>query len=818
VPGFDNSQARPLPQVNSLASPTCFHCGLPALPNLTAEIDGQRRAFCCIGCQAVAQAIAGRGLGDFYRHRERPSAQAQLPGARFDAYDLPAVQEDFVEQHADGSVTANLSVGGIGCAACIWLIEKHLGGIPGVLQVQASASSHRAQIQLQPERLKISELFNALYAIGFTPEPLLGRAEQDLWQKDQRDYLLRLAVAGIGMMQAGMVAVALHAGDLQGMDPHWEWLLRWVNLLLTLPIMLYSAKPFFTGALRALRLRHLVNDVSISLALILAFSASVYATVTQSGDVYFDSVAMFAFFLLLGRYLEKRARYENFKTGARFQQLLPGTVNLVEKDGTVAVFPLKHLAQGGQVLVTPGAVFPCDGQVLDGLSEADESLLTGEANPCPKVPGDPVYAGTFNGATPLRVLAQAVGQGTRLAAIERLVQQAEQQRPQQVALADFIAARFVAAVLILASLTGAVWCWLDPSRAFWIALSVLVVSCPCALSLATPTVLTVAIGRLRQMGVLITGGQVFDVLHGVTRVVFDKTGTLTDGALRLVETRALAAIPSERINQIAATLELGSSHPIARAFAEVPSLGDMERRTSETGAGVSGIINGVTYRFGTPTYAWPEAPLAYPSPGLWLLLADDRHPLGWIRLEDHLRESSRPCIEQVRALGCEPMLLSGDRPENVAAVAETLGIHDWRGGLLPAEKLAQVRALQADGQRVLMVGDGINDLPVLSGADVSCAMGSATRLAQTKADCVLLGENLLQIPAALRLARQVRRTIKQNLTWAIVYNLCAIPLAAAGLVPPWLAAIGMSASSVVVVVNSLRVGRLSNQSGIHSGS
>lgn len=810
--GIERPPASPSPQVVSLSSPACFHCGLPALPNLTADIDGQSRAFCCIGCQAVAQAIAGRGLGDFYRHRELPSSRPQAPVARFDAYDLLAVQEDFVEHHADETVTANLSIGGIGCAACIWLIEKHLGDIPGVVQVQANATSHRARIRLQPQRLKISELFNALYAIGFAPEPLLGRAEQDLWQRDQRDYLLRMAVAGIGMMQAGMVAVALHAGDLQGMDPHWVWLLRWVNLLFTLPIMLYSAKPFFTGALRALRIRHLVNDVTISLALILAFSASVYATITQSGDVYFDSVAMFAFFLLLGRYLEKRARYENFKTNARFQQLLPSTVNLIADDGSVGIFPLKHLTQGRQVEVLPGAVFPCDGQVLDGRSEADESLLTGEATPCPKIPGDLVFAGTYNGATPLRILAEAVGQGTRLAAIEQLVQQAEQQRPRQVALADFIAARFVATVLTLAALTGAFWYWVDPSRAFWISLSVLVVSCPCALSLATPTVLTVAIGRLRRMGVLVTGGQVFDTLHNITCVVFDKTGTLTDGALQVVETRPLADMPEQRINQIASALERGSSHPIARAFAGIAPLGEIQQWAGETGAGVSGVVNGVHYRFGTPAYAWRASVLNYPSNGLWLLLADEHQPLGWIRLEDRLRESAQAGIDQLRGLGCEPFLLSGDRPENVANVAQTLGIHEWRGGQLPADKLAQLRALQAQGRRVLMVGDGINDLPVLSGADVSCAMGSATRLAQTKADCVLLGEDLLQIPATLQLARQVRRIIKQNLTWAIVYNISAIPLAAAGWVPPWLAAIGMSASSVVVVANSLRVGKSNSHS------
>lgn len=785
----------------------CFHCGLPAVSSLQADIGGQRREFCCLGCQAVAQAIAGQGLTDFYRFREQLSSRPQVIETRFDAYDLPAVQEDFVERAAADTVTVNVFVSGISCAACVWLIEKHLLSQPGVEQVQVNASTQRARIRLQPERMRVSELFQALAHIGFQPQPMVGRAEQELWQKDQRDYLLRTAVAGIGMMQAGMVAVALHAGGIQGMDPHWEQVLRWVNLLLTLPIMLYSAKPFFSGALRALRLGRLVNDVSISLALILAFSASVYATLTRSGDVYFDSVAMFAFFLLLGRYLEKRARYANFKASARFHNLLPMTVNRLRPDGSVETIPIKQLLPGERVVVAPGAAFPCDGEVLDGHGEVDESLMTGEATPRPKSPGDVVYAGTYNGGTPLRVRVDSIGAGTQLAAIEQLVQQAEQERPRQVTLADRIASWFVGSVLTVATLVGVVWYWVDPAKAFWVSLSVLVVSCPCALSLATPTVLTVAVSYMRRCGVLVTGGQVFESLNAVTHVVFDKTGTLTDGELRIVETRCLAELGEAEVLALAGALESGSSHPIARAFASVGRTLPVEHRSSTAGAGVSGRIAATEYRLGTPGFALPCHPIAYPGEGLWLLLADEQRALAWIRLEDQLRDSAEACITALRDLGCEAILLSGDRPENVARVAATLGIAQWRGGLLPDDKLAHVRELQAQGSRVLMVGDGINDLPVLGGADVSCAMGSATRLAQTRADCILLGEDLRQIPVALAFAHRVRSAIKQNLTWAIIYNLCALPLAAAGLVPPWLAAIGMSSSSLVVVANSLRVGR-----------
>lgn len=785
----------------------CFHCGLPAVPGLQADIGSQRREFCCIGCQAVAQAIAGQGLADFYRFREQLNPRPQQTEERFDAYDLSAVQEDFVENAADGTATVSLFVSGISCAACVWLIEKHLLAQPGVVQVQVNASTQRARVRLRSQQMRVSELFRKLARIGFQPQPLVARAEQELWQKDQRDYLLRMAVAGIGMMQAGMVAVALHAGGIQGIDPHWELVLRWVNLVLTLPIMLFSAKPFFAGAVRALRLGRLVNDVSISLALILAFSASVYATLTRSGDVYFDSVAMFAFFLLLGRYFEKRARYANFKASARFYNLLPMTVSRWRPDGQTETIPFKQLVVGDQVVVAPGSAFPCDGEVLDGYGEVDESLMTGEATPRAKAPGDPVYAGTYNGGTPLRVRADSIGSDTQLAAIEQLVQQAEQERPRQVTMADQIASWFVGSVLTVATLVGIAWYWIDPSKAFWVSLSVLVVSCPCALSLATPTALTVAVGHMRRLGVLVTGGQVFESLNAITHVVFDKTGTLTDGALRVVETRCLSELTESEALALAGALEMGSSHPIARAFRGFGQTLVVEHRGSTAGAGVAGRIAGTEYRLGTPAYALAHQPLNYPDEGLWLLLADERRALAWIRLEDQLRDSAPACVAALRDLGCEVVLLSGDRPENAERVARELGIAQWRGGLLPDDKLASVRQIQESGGRVLMIGDGINDLPVLSGADVSCAMGSATRLAQTRADCILLGEDLLQIPEALAFAKRVRGVIKQNLSWAIIYNLCALPLAAAGLVPPWLAAIGMSSSSVVVVVNSLRVGR-----------
>lgn len=782
----------------------CFHCGLPADVAIRAQLNGETRIFCCGGCQAVAEVIVGGGLGDFYGHREGHNTKPQAR-ADFAAFDMASVQEDFVHQYDEQHKQADLYLSGISCAACVWLIEKHLQRLAGVQAVRVNAGTYRASVVFNPSIILLSNIMRALANIGFEPQPLVGQAEQEHWLKEQREYLLRLGVAGIGMMQVGMVAVALHAGDIQGMESHWVPVLRWVTMLLTLPVLLYSAQPFFAAAIRALRVRRFVMDISVSIALLLAFSASTYATFTDSGEVYFDSVCMFTFFLLLGRYLEKRARYQNFKASAQFSALLPLTVERWQDGGTVQV-PLKHISPGEQLQVRPGEVFPCDGLVTDGCSEADEALLTGESTPVAKAPGDRVLAGTHNGSTALRIMVTATGLDTEFATIEKLVQQAEFSRPRQVALADQIAAKFGSSVLALAAVTGAVWYTIDPAKALWVSLSVLVVTCPCALSLATPTVLTAAINRLRAYGVLVTNGEVLETLNRLDSVVMDKTGTLTNGALHVEEVRCLdEAISQQDVLAIAAALEAGSSHPIAKAFESYLDHRTASRRAAQIGAGVSAYVEGRCYRLGSPGYAYPLQSYVYPSSGLWLLLADDRQALAWLRLREQVRPTARACIDGFKSLGIRTALLSGDRGENVQQVAQALAVDDWRGEMLPGDKLEYVRSLQTQGRTVLMVGDGINDLPVLSGADVSCAMGSATQLAQTKADCVLLGEDLTQLPRALKLARAVKRTIVQNLAWAFAYNIIALPLAVAGLVPPWLAALGMSASSLVVVLNALRV-------------
>lgn len=753
----------------------------------------------------MAQAILEGGLGDFYRFREGQTPKAETQAMAYGAYDNLAVQEEFVQPQDGDLKEAQLQVGGITCTACVWLIEKHLQRLPGVVKVGVNSVNHRAFVRWHSDQLPLSQIFAALAQIGFKPVPQLAATQYLHWQQQQKTALLRLGVAGISMMQAGMVAVGLYAGALQGLDDHWQNILRWITCLFALPVLFYSAIPFYTASWRSLRMGHLTMDVSVSLALLLAFSASLYATITRTGEVYFESISMFVFILLAGRFLEQRARFRNFQHSASLQSLLPLTVSQLDEEQREIIVPLRHLQVGDSLRVGAGNIFPCDGQVVAGSSYAVEAIISGEAEPQPKRPGDRVLAGTHNGDTALILKVEALGRDTQLAAIEQLFERAASERPRQVAVADRWAGHFVAAVLLVALVTFGVWYWLKPAEAIWIALSVLVVTCPCALSLATPAALVCGLGQLRTRGILVSSPGILETLTQVNQVVFDKTGTLTDGVLTLADIRPFQTQDPQWLLSIIATLESASAHPIARAFADYPRLGQASDLRVEPAAGVEGVIEGAVYRFGSAAFAWPSTALDYPGAGQWLLLASDQQPLAWVLLRDAVRPSAAPALAALKSQGRQLSILSGDRQPNVLALASELAVDSAEGAMSPAAKLACVKQKQQQGGVVMMVGDGINDVPVLGGADVSVAMGSATSLTQTRADAVLLTGDLRQLAFALDFAEQIGRVIRQNLLWALLYNAIALPAAVMGWVPPWLAAVGMSASSLVVVLNAMRL-------------
>lgn len=795
----------------------CYHCGLtiPAGANFPVVIEGAPRAMCCPGCQAVASAIVDGGLENFYRFRSQVNSKpdaTSVSQARWEIYDLPEIQAEFVLDIGEGTKQANLLLEGISCAACSWLIETHLKQNPAVKSVSVNLSSHRCSL-VWDSSTPLSHLLKSLAEIGYKARPATDEQQQDLLKKENRTALFRIGVAGFGMMQAMMVAVGMYTGATD----FWLNFLRWLSMLVATPVVFFSAWPFFKAAWRSVQSRQLIMDVPVALAIGLAYAASVWATVTGSGEVYFESVSMFAFFLLVGRYIELRARHRNRLAFGNLAQLMPLTACSICVDGqgreseqTVAIKTLHH---GDEILVRPGETFPCDGLVLMGESAAEEALITGESRPVSKSCGDSVIAGSLNVHSPLRVRVTALGAETQLSAIERLAARAQDEKPRQVVMADKIARYFIARLLLVCVLVFGFWLWYQPGRAFWITLSVLVVTCPCALALAMPAALSAATANLRQRGFLVARGHVIDGLKGINRVIFDKTGTLTLGQLQLVKTQVLGELDGAQCQAIAAALEAGSNHPVARAFQRLSIAHPFraEAIRQQTASGVEGEIDGRLYRLGRPSFTLGQLTLGeFEAPDrelLWVLLADQHQPLAWFGLTDEIRPDAAAAIAQLRQQGVEVELLSGDESAAVERLANTLNIEHFTAGAQPADKLQRLQQLQAQGEKVLMVGDGINDIPVLAGADISVAMASASDLTQTRADAVLLNNQLPVLAEAIGLARQTAAVIRQNLGFSLAYNLLALPLAAAGFVPPWLAALGMTASSLIVVLNALRLTR-----------
>ncbi len=796
----------------------CFHCGetIPAGFTGHLEIQGEQRAFCCVGCMAIAEAIVSGGLQQFYKHR---SALSQKPDTfqstelnELRLYDDAELQQEFVREHPDGQ-EAHLSISGITCAACIWLIEKELSRVAGVQHVHINHTSHRAQLVWQQATVPLSQILMQIRRLGFQARPYEEDAVRQAAHNERRGAMFRLALAGIAMMQNMMFSVPLYLGMYSGIDEDFIHLFRWVSMLMCTPVVLYSAQPFFRAAWRDLRNRHLTMDLPVSIAILGAFLASSYITAftpaTLESDVYFDSVSMFTFFLLLGRFLEMQTRHRHLNSDGDLVQLLPVTATVRDAQGDHSI-PAHKIAVGDMLVVRQGQTAPADGIVRDGQSHFDESALTGEYLPVLKRTGDRVSGGTANVDNTVLIEVSHAPRESRVAAIIRLLDQAQTEKPRTALLADKVAGYFVAGVLLTALVVGAIWFWLDASQAFKVVLSVLVVTCPCALSLATPTALTAANTRLREAGFLIARSHVIEALNQCSDVIFDKTGTLTEGRLVLQHIDMYKQVDQTHALAIAAALEAESAHPIAKAFAHYHEF-DADQIESRIGAGVCGTVGGQHYRIGTREFVLENAPdeasqqVTTPHAGACVYLSDGEQILARFLLNDRVRDDAKHCVKALQARGIRVHILSGDHAFSVRHMAVQLGIESFRHGQSPEQKLAHVRELEKDGARVAMVGDGINDLPVLSGAALSIAMGAASDLTRLKSDAILLNNHLATLSDAFDTAACTRKIIRQNITWALTYNGIMLPLAAAAWVPPYFAALGMSLSSLLVVMNSLRV-------------
>ncbi|HEX4910159.1 MAG TPA: heavy metal translocating P-type ATPase [Permianibacter sp.] len=784
----------------------CFHCAeaCPTDTPFRATLDGVNREFCCAGCQAVAETIYQSGLGSYYSYRQAPAKrqEAGVPAELLAALEQSARASACLEESGEESRVA-LFVEGLNCPACSWLLERHLRQQPGVREVQIQLSARRLVLRWDHLQQPLRQLLAELQRIGYQATPFAPDQVEQQLEQEGRDLLKRLAVAGFGMMQAMMYAVGLYLGVIGDLDKTHELWLRWSSLLVSLPVLLYSCQPFTRNAISALRLRSLNMDVPVAAAMWLAFLASCWNTIQQDGQVYFESISMFAFLLLLGRYLELKARQRATRAAGLQQRLLPQTARIWRDDQWQRV-ALSDVQVGERMLVQAGETVPADGAVVSGSAGADESLLTGEPALVNKQVHDAVLAGSTISGGALELTVTRSGTDTYIAQLTRLQDEALAQRPALQLLADNVARWFVAGVLLLSVLVYAGWWQFDATRAFDITLAVLVVTCPCALSLALPTAWAAATHQLLREGVLLRRAAVLEKLATLTDVVFDKTGTLTTGALQITSVRVRDDQNRQTVLALAAALEQHSSHPIARAFHPHTNNDLLAKAVTETaGLGVSGSIAGRQYWLGQKRWL-PAAAQAAVQDGE-IALADSDGWLASFQLQDELRSDAVALCRELRASGLRLHLLSGDHHAAVERCAQALGIDAVHARQSPAQKRDYVQALQRQGRKLLMLGDGINDAPVLAAADVSMAIGSGADFARRAADAVLLQSQLSVIARALQVAKQTRRIVRENLAWALIYNLVALPAAIAGVLTPWQAAIGMSLSSLLVTVNSLRL-------------
>lgn len=840
------------------------------------------------------QAIVDSDLGDYYRFRTEPAQFGIVPEdlhAKLDelaVFDEPEISERFLQSNNDGSksdlVDVNLSVEGLRCGACVWVLERSVAGMQGVDRASVNFSSARATVRFNPRIVKLSRILARIAQVGYSTVPFDVRERELSLKKESRVFMQRLFIAGIAMMQVMMYALPAYITDAGDIDLEHEQLFRWASLVLTTPVMLYSAQPFLKGAWVGLMNRRPGMDVPVSIGIVAAFSASVWATVRASGEIYFDSVAMFVFLLLAARYLEWSVRRRAMRAVDDISSAAPETAQRISNvdTGEIEVVPALRLEIGEHIIVNNGARVPVDSTVFAGRSSVNNALVTGESVPVSIGPGDLVAGGALLAGAPVRLEVLRRQSASTLSMIDKLIDRGATEKPKTVQIADKIATVFVTLLLLFAAIVYLLWMFIDASRAATTAIAVLVVSCPCALSLATPAALAAATGDLLKRRLLITRGHALETLSKVTDVVFDKTGTLTQGKPSMVRIAVAADHHESNLLDVAVAMETGSTHPYASALreaqrskrqkgastdayrfgAESNSLSEpgskkqqaaAKDRTSatannsnhdsakeftdpsdalsavgyvvehlhhEAGFGVNAKLkNGGTLYLGSAVWCC----LSQPCIEQWRREDSPEHNtasevflshkqasgeidvLARFLLQDSLRTDTHTLIQSLQKRGLQIHLLSGDRSDSVISAANDLGIVAYQAETTPEQKQTYVSNLQNMNRIVLMIGDGINDAPVLATANVSMAAGEATALARTAADVISLFAGLEGLPLLMKKAQQTSRIVRQNLVWAATYNIMAIPAAALGYVPPWAAAIGMALSSLLVAANAQRL-------------
>ncbi len=808
----------------------CFHCGLdvPADSHFDVEIDQRLRRMCCVGCQSVAQTIVSAGLVDFYRHRvgfsdrfdpDQLPAPATAPGkpAATSTPTKPAVVENLT-----------LYLFGLRCTACVWLAERVVNSIPGAENVSINLSTQTARIRFDRNAADEASIIAALSRVGLRAEPAEHEARMQARKLQRRTQLLELGVAALCMMQVMMLVVPIYLADPSDISNDAKQLMSWTAWALTLPVLLFSARPIFLNAFRTLF--HTVKDgyvgmdVPVAIALLLTFVSSTIALATQSGQHYFDAITMFVFLLLGARWIESTLRLRTMESIDRLTNATPlkchRLLNYPVSESLVEV-RADQLAVGDLVSIGPGESVPADAVVVRGYSEINESLMTGESRPVVREAGDTLIGGTINISSPLIARVTAVGDKTLLSRLGQMVEAGLLYRPQFQGIAERAARWLAPATLVAAALAALYWSQVDAMRAAEIAIAVLAVTCPCAFAIAAPVALASALSRMTQDGLLVARGHLVESLAGATDVVFDKTGTLTTGKMRVSAFDCDAAFFNEAL-AVACALEQGARHPAAAAIVEFARSNAVAEEPVATslvtvpGNGVEGTVNGRRYRLGKSSFAIGARTGQSSSGraiGTEIVLASidgDSTEVATFHLSDPIRRDASTCIRRLQRSGLRVHLLSGDGQTVVRSVASELGIATGNtfASQLPTDKQTYVARLRDQGAVVIAVGDGVNDAPMLASATASIGLAEGATLTRLSADAVLAAnqDHLLETLAnAFELARRARQVIRQNLGWALAYNVVAVPLAVAGYVTPLVAAIGMATSSLIVVLNASRL-------------
>ena len=833
--GADIAAAGALTLVDATSS--CFHCGLPvATPGAyQVRFDGAMRAMCCVGCEAVARTIIDGGLEAYYRQRTGPSlvpvTSTIFAGDRaIVASSVERVTADIGIVSLEALREAALTIDGITCGACAWLAEAALARVPGVIRAHVHPVTHRATVSWDASRTDLSTLMQALHNVGLAGTTAQTGAEafvQAAARKcKRRQQLIELGIALLGMMQVMMFTVPLYFAAPDDVSAEARALMGWAGLVLTLPVLIVSARPFFIGAWRDIRIVRVSMDLPVSLAIAAIFATSSISLLSNGNDVYFDSISMFVFLLLAARYLESSARESALQWIERLTNAAPAIASRIpgfpqhRECETVAA---AALGVGNVIRIANGEAAAADGEIIEGKSTFDESLLTGESQPVPRGIGSSIVGGAINLGAPVWIRVARTGDASFVANLRRLTEQALAARPAFGELADRVA-RYVAPLTLLFAAVAAIsWWFIDPAMSFPVAIAVLAVTCPCALALAAPAAHVIAVTRLARDGVLVTRSGALEKIAAATDIVFDKTGTLTEGVPTVASVDCLGNRDVDEVLALAIALEEGSIHPVARALKNhAGGAGKLPPKMAVQlvvipGSGVAGDCDGLPLRLGNRAFVGTLAGCPLPAnvpPDATVFLAERGQWLAAISLTDALRPDALATLNSLRDSGLTTHLVSGDRTDRVAATAATLGLfcagshNAVRAAQTPQQKLAFADTMNRQGKNWIAVGDGVNDAPAMAAASVSIAIGTGADLTRLTADAVLLSPYLTPLATTLHVARTMRRVIAQNFAWAIAYNIVAVPLALTGAVNPAWAAIGMATSSLVVVANSLRLSRI----------